>query len=129
MILTSSNRNINRWALEANISAAKQGAQQASTCSIALLLDLVAAVQLRITAGLDSLLDGDVAGHVALVGSGATGVLAFVADVLVTVRDLCRVGHGGDLAGDEGWGTDGEGEGEDGDDWETHFGCGGLGRR
>jgi len=100
--LDSSNRNINRRALDPNISAAKQGAQQASTGSITLLLDLVAAVQLRVSAGLDTLLDGDVAGDVALVGSGATSVLPFVADVLVAVRDLCRVRHGGDLAGDKG---------------------------
>lgn len=57
---------------------------------------------MRVTAGLDTLLDGDVAGDVPLVGSGATGVLAFVADVLVPIRDLCSVRHGGDMTGDEG---------------------------
>jgi len=96
--LDSKSRNIDRRALDAKVSASKDGSEKAGVGGIALLFNLVAAVQLRVSASLDCLLDGDVANGFSPVDSRVSSVLARVADVLVAVPDLGDLLNIGDLS-------------------------------
>lgn len=100
-------------ALYAHIAAAKYGAEEASVGSIASLGHLVAAVELGIAAGLDSLLDHVVSLDCALVGSAVAGILALVAYILITFSVVARRS---DLAADEGRCRDGESKSQERED-------------
>lgn len=104
---------IDGCALHAHIAAAKYGAEEASIGSITILGHLVAAVELGIATGLDSLLDHVVSLDCPLVGSAVTGILTLVAYILVTFSVVARRG---DLAADEGRCRDGEGKSQEGED-------------
>jgi hypothetical protein len=107
---TSQNRQINRRTLQANIARPKHRPQQPGTRRIPLLLDLVAAVELRVTACLHALLNGVVALDGALVCGGVARVLALVADVLVAGAVVTGGGGLRERAG-EGEGKEEEDEG------------------
>lgn len=110
MQLTPNNRDVKWRALNPDIAAPKHGPEQASVSRVPLLFNLVAAVQLCVSAGLYTLLNGVVASDFALVCCGVAGVLSAVADFLVA---FAVVAGGGDLAVHEGSGGDGQGDGED----------------
>lgn len=128
--LTANNRDVEWRALDPDIAAPKHGPEQTSVSRISLLLNLVAAVQLRVSARLHALLNRVIAPDCALVCCRVACVLSAVADFLVAFAVIAR---GDDLAAHEGSGGDCQGEGEDGeefldehDDWGGGFGRGGV---
>lgn len=111
---TSDNgREINGCALHAHIATTKHGAEKTSVGSIASFGNLVAAVELGVTTGLNCLLDGVVSLDGSLIGGTVAGVLAFVANILVTFSVVARRGN---LADGEWRGRDGEGKSQERED-------------
>lgn len=93
---TSNNRDVYRRALNADITASEHGAEEPGVSRSALLDGLVAAIELRVSAGGSSLGDGIVAFDLARVADAAAGVLAGISNFLVTSAVGSR---GGNLAG------------------------------
>lgn len=114
------NGDIERRALDTQVTTTKDGAEQPGVGRIAHLLDLVAAVELGIAARLDALLNRVVAADLCFVGGAVAAVLSVVADLLVPGA---VVAGGLDLAREQGGRRDAEGQSEDGEDVEEH-GCG-----
>lgn len=106
-------RDINGCALHAHIATTKHGTEKTSVGSIASFGDFVAAVELGVATSLDCLLDGVVSLDRSLIGGAVTGVLAFVANILVTFSIIARRGN---LADGEGRGRDGEGKSQERED-------------
>lgn len=106
-------RNVDRCALHAHIATAKYGTEKASVGGIASLSNFVTTVELGVATGLNRLLDSVVSLDSPLIGGAVTGVLAFVANILVTFSVIARRG---DLAGDEGRSRDGEGKSQERED-------------
>lgn len=110
--------DVERCALNPNIATSKDGTEKTSIRRITHLLDLVAAVELRITAGLNCLLNGIVATNLRLVASAVAAVLAVVAHLLVPGTVV--PGRCDGLAGEQRGGGNAKSESEDGEDVEEH---------
>lgn len=112
-VITSNDRDIDRNALHPKITTSKDGPDKTSVGSVAHLVDLVAAVELRVTACRLGLLHSVVASNSTAVYSTVAGVLAVVSDLLVA---FAVVAGGRDLAGHEGGRGNCEGKSENGED-------------
>lgn len=110
---TTDDRNIERRTLDADVTTPENGPEETGIGGVTLLLDLVTAVELCITTGLDTLLDSVVALDRPLVGSAVSSILAFVANILVT---LAVVAGGCNLSGDKRRRRYGEGKSQESDE-------------
>lgn len=110
---TTDDGNVDGRALDADVTTPENGPEETGIGGVALLLDLVTAVELCITTGLDTLLDSVVALDRPLVGSAVSSVLAFVANILVT---LAVVTGGCNLSGDKRRCRYGEGKSQESDE-------------
>lgn len=93
---TSNNWDVHRRAPDIDITTSEHSAEEPGVGRSALLGDLVAAVELRISTSGGSLGDGVVAFDLARVAGAATGVLTGISNILVTSAVATR---GGNLAG------------------------------
>lgn len=109
--------DIKRRALNPNVATSKDGTKKTSVRCIAHLFNLVAAVKLRIAAGLSSLFNGIVATDLRLVGSAVAAVLAVIAHLLIP---SAVIPGRFDLAGKQRGGRNAESERENGEDVEKH---------
>lgn len=110
---TTDDRKVNGRTLDTDVTTPENGPKETGVGGVALLLDLVTAVELCITAGLDTLLDSVVALDRPLIGSAVSSILAFVTNILVT---LAVVTGGCNLSGDKRRCRYGEGKSQESDE-------------